>query len=135
MTPAEALAEFLAPKAQEPEEPLLPHELGIEYVPTPITDAMLRREDVFWLLVERRGAEEGRDIYVDEGDGPAPPPASPPSARTAFGTVCLSLLHLGGMPWARIGEMVGHGDVVTTARTYTHVVASEDELDHAALLA
>ena len=47
----------------------------------------------------------------------------------------VSLLHLGGMPWARIGEMVGHGDVVTTARTYTHVVASEDELDYTALLA
>ncbi len=30
--------------------------------------------------------------------------------------------------------MVGHGDVVTTARTYTHVVASEDELDDAALI-
>jgi hypothetical protein len=38
------------------------------------------------------------------------------------------------MPWARIGEMVGHGDVVTTARAYTHVVASEDELGYAALL-
>jgi hypothetical protein len=23
------------------------------------------------------------------------------------------------MPWARIGELVGHDDVVTTARTYT----------------
>ena len=29
--------------------------------------------------------------------------------------------------------MVGHGDVVTTTRAYTHVVASEDELDDAAL--
>lgn len=47
----------------------------------------------------------------------------------------VSLLHLGGMPWARIGELVGHGDVITTARTYTHVVASEDELDYAALIA
>jgi integrase len=47
----------------------------------------------------------------------------------------VSLLHLGAMPWARIGELVGHGDVVTTARTYTHVVASEDELEYAALLA
>jgi integrase len=46
----------------------------------------------------------------------------------------VSLLHLGGMPLARIGEMVGHGDIVTTARTYTHVVASENELDYAALL-
>jgi integrase len=42
----------------------------------------------------------------------------------------VSLLHLGGMPWARIGELVGHGDLVATARTYTHVVASEDEVDY-----
>ena len=46
----------------------------------------------------------------------------------------VSLLHLGGMPWARIGELVGHGDLVTTGRTYTHVVADEAELDYAAAL-
>jgi integrase len=46
----------------------------------------------------------------------------------------VSLLHLNGMPWARIGELVGHDDLVTTARTYTHVVADERELDYAALL-
>jgi integrase len=45
----------------------------------------------------------------------------------------VSLLHLGGMPWARIGELVGHDDLVTTARTYTHVVA-EGELDYAEVL-
>jgi hypothetical protein len=44
------------------------------------------------------------------------------------------LLPLGGMPWARIGELAGHGDLVTTARTYTHVVADEAELDYAAVL-
>jgi integrase len=47
----------------------------------------------------------------------------------------VSLLHLGGMPWARIGELVGHDDLVTTARTYTHVVADERELHYGALLA
>jgi integrase len=47
----------------------------------------------------------------------------------------VSLLHLGGMPWARIGELVGHGDLVTTARTYTHVVADEAELEYAKVLA
>jgi integrase len=47
----------------------------------------------------------------------------------------VSLLHLGGMPWARIGELVGHDDLVTTARTYTHVVADEREVDYAALRA
>jgi integrase len=46
----------------------------------------------------------------------------------------VSLLHLGGMPWARIGELVGHDDLVTTARTYTHVVA-EGELDYERMLA
>jgi integrase len=45
----------------------------------------------------------------------------------------VSLLHLGGMPWARIGELVGHDDLMTTARTYTHVVADEAELDYDAL--
>jgi integrase len=46
----------------------------------------------------------------------------------------VSLLHLGGMPWARIGELVGHDDLVTTARTYTHVLADECELDYGMLL-
>jgi len=46
----------------------------------------------------------------------------------------VSLLHLGGMPWARIGELVGHDDLVTTARTYTHVVADEGELDYSTLM-
>jgi integrase len=46
----------------------------------------------------------------------------------------VSLLHLGGMPWARIGELVGHDDLMTTARTYTHVVADEQELDYEKML-
>jgi integrase len=47
----------------------------------------------------------------------------------------VSLLHLGGMPWARIGELVGHDDLMTTARTYTHVLADEQELDYTKALA
>jgi len=46
----------------------------------------------------------------------------------------VSLLHLAGVPWARIGEQVGHDDLVTTARTYTHVVADEAELAYEGLL-
>jgi integrase len=46
----------------------------------------------------------------------------------------VSLLNAQGIPWARIGEAVGHADLVTTARTYTHVLVSEDELDYAKLL-
>jgi hypothetical protein len=34
------------------------------------------------------------------------------------------------MPWARIGELVGHDDLVT----YTHIVADEGELDYTGLL-
>jgi hypothetical protein len=30
---------------------------------------------------------------------------------------------------------VGHDDLITTARTYTHVLVDEIELDYAALLA
>jgi integrase len=72
--------------------------------------------------------------------------------RTALGRGCLaagvpafsphdlrhrrvSLLHLGGVPWARIGELVGHDDLVTTARTYTHVLTDEAEVDFKAALA
>jgi hypothetical protein len=47
---------------------------------------------------------------------------------------CVSLLHLAAMPWARIGELVGHDDLVTTARTYTHVVADEREVDYTRVL-
>jgi integrase len=47
----------------------------------------------------------------------------------------ISLLHLSGVPWARIGEHVGQRKLSTTADTYTHVLADEAELDYAELLA
>ena len=40
----------------------------------------------------------------------------------------VSLLHAQGLSWARIGERVGHDDLVTTARVYTHIVADEREV-------
>ena len=46
----------------------------------------------------------------------------------------ISLLHLRGVPWARIGEMVGQKDLAVTANTYTHVLMDETELDYEALL-
>ncbi|MDX6479638.1 MAG: hypothetical protein QOG85_148 [Gaiellaceae bacterium] len=46
----------------------------------------------------------------------------------------VSLLHLAGVPWARIGEHVGQRNLSVTADTYTHVLADETELDYAALL-
>ena len=46
----------------------------------------------------------------------------------------ISLLHLGGVPWARIGEHVGQRNLAVTANTYTHVLADEAELDYAKLV-
>jgi integrase len=46
----------------------------------------------------------------------------------------ISLLHLRGMPWARIGEFVGQRNLAVTANTYTHVLLDEAELDYAELL-
>jgi hypothetical protein len=47
----------------------------------------------------------------------------------------ISLLHLRGVPSARIGEQVGQRNLVVTANTYTHVLVSEAEVDYSALLA
>ena len=45
----------------------------------------------------------------------------------------ISLLHLRGVPWARIGEHAGQRNLAVTANTYTHVLVDETELDYAAL--
>jgi integrase len=45
----------------------------------------------------------------------------------------ISLLHLRGVPWARIAEFVGQRDLTVTANTYTHVLSDETELDYANL--
>jgi integrase len=47
----------------------------------------------------------------------------------------ISLLHLGGVPWARIGEHVGQRNLAVTANTYSHVLSDEAELDYAEMLA
>ena len=46
----------------------------------------------------------------------------------------ISLMHLRGMPWARIGEFVGQRNLSVTADVYTHVLVDEAELDYATLL-
>jgi integrase len=46
----------------------------------------------------------------------------------------ISLLHLRGVPLARIGEFVGQRDLNVTANTYTRVLMDEAELDYAGLL-
>jgi integrase len=47
----------------------------------------------------------------------------------------ISLLHLRGTPWARIGEFVGQRNLSVTADTYTHVLPDETEVAYAELLA
>jgi integrase len=42
----------------------------------------------------------------------------------------ISLLHLGGVPWARIGEHMGQRNLAVTANTYTHVLVDETEIDY-----
>ena len=46
----------------------------------------------------------------------------------------ICLLHLRGVPWARIGEFVGQRDLSVTADTYSHVLVDEAELDYAELI-
>ena len=47
----------------------------------------------------------------------------------------ISLLHLRGVPWARIGEFVGQRSLSVTADVYSHVLGDEAEVDYAELLA
>ena len=42
----------------------------------------------------------------------------------------ISLLHLGGVPWARIGEHVGQRNLAVTANVYTYVLSDETEVEH-----
>ncbi|HZD88092.1 MAG TPA: hypothetical protein VE088_08820 [Gaiellaceae bacterium] len=46
----------------------------------------------------------------------------------------ISLLHLAGVPRARIGAHVGQRNLAVTANTYSHVLADEAELDYDELL-
>ena len=46
----------------------------------------------------------------------------------------ISLEHLRGVPWARIGEHVGQRNLAVTANTYTHVLTDETEVDYPALV-
>jgi integrase len=46
----------------------------------------------------------------------------------------ISLEHLRGVPWARIGEHVGQRNLAVTANTYTHVLSDEAELDYELLM-
>jgi integrase len=97
-------------------------------------------------LEQRLGPREDRepDARLFAGSGAD-------ALRTAIGKACraasvplfsphdlrhrrISLLHLHGMPWARIADFVGQKDLTVTANTYTHVLFDEAELDYASLL-
>ena len=42
----------------------------------------------------------------------------------------ISMLHLSGVPWARIGEHVGQRSLRVTADTYSHVLSDEREIGY-----
>jgi len=103
-------------------------------VPPPVFDAVLG-------LVAREDRTADRKVF--QGFGGA-------RFRTAITRACvvagvpafsphdlrhrrISLLHLGGVPWARIGEQVGQRNLAVTANTYTHVLTDEAEVDFATL--
>lgn len=46
----------------------------------------------------------------------------------------ISLQHLGGVPWARIGEQMGQRSLAVTADIYTHVLVDEKEIDYESAL-
>ena len=63
-----------------------------------------------------------------------PPPGVPAFSPHDLRHRRVSLLHLAGVPWARIGEHVGQRNLAVTANTYSHVLVAEDELDYPKLL-
>jgi integrase len=104
-------------------------------VPPPVFDAVTA-------LVPRDDRTPARRVFQGfDGD----------SFRTAISRACtaagvpsfsphdlrhrrISLLHLGGVPWARIGEHVGQSNLAVTANTYSHVLSDEAELDYEGML-
>jgi integrase len=94
-------------------------------------------------LGPREDRDPGAGLFADSGAD---------ALRTAIAKACkatgvplfsphdlrhrrISLLHLRGVPWARIGEFVGQRNLAVTANTYSHVLVDETELDYDALLA
>ena len=105
-------------------------------VPPAIFDAVLElvaRED---RTPERKvfqgfGGDRFRTAITRSCTGAGVPAFSPHDLRHRR----ISLLHLGGVPWARIGEHVGQRNLAVTANTYTHVLVDDSELNLQALLA
>ena len=76
------------------------------------------------------GADRFRTALARACRGAGVPTFSPHDLRHRR----VSLMHEQGVSWARIGEAVGHGDIVTTARTYTHVLGDSAELGYEEVL-
>ena len=105
------------------------------YVPAPIFEAVLElvpRDD---RSAERRvfqgfGGDRFRTAIARACTAAGVPAFSPHDLRHRR----ISLEHLRGVPWARIGELVGQRNLAVTANTYTHVLTDEAELDYSGLL-
>jgi integrase len=82
-------------------------------------------------LFAESGADALRTAIAKACRAAGVPPFSPHDLRHRR----ISLLHLRGMPWARIGEFVGQRSLSVTADTYTHVLSDEKELDYEWLIA
>jgi integrase len=94
--------------------------------------ALLPRDD---RVAERRvfqgfGADRFRTAIARACSAAGVPAFSPHDLRHRR----ISLEHLRGQPWARIGELVGQRNLAVTANTYTHVLVDENEIDYAGLL-
>lgn len=93
--------------------------------------ALVPRDDRVpeWTVFQGFGSDRFRTALTRACTAAGVPTFSPHDLRHRR----VSLLHAQGLSWARIGERVGHADLFTTARTYTHVLADENELDFARL--
>jgi integrase len=98
--------------------------------PRPVRRALANRDSDARLFAES-GADALRTAIAKACRAAAVPLFSPHDLRHRR----VSLLHLRGVPWARIGEWVGQRNLAVTADTYTHVLTDEAELDYEALLA
>jgi len=76
------------------------------------------------------GGDRFRTAITRASTGAGVPAFSPHDLRHRR----ISLLHLGGVPWARIGENVGQRNLAVTANTYSHVLTDEAELDYQTLI-
>jgi integrase len=105
--------------------PALADALERQLGPTPRED-----RDVQARLFARSGADALRTSIAKACRAAGIPLFSPHDLRDGR----ISLLHLRGVPWARIGEFVGQRNLSVTADVYSHVLGDETEVGYAASL-